>query len=181
MRNRLLLSCTMVYGQLNIDVPYVFTQGTKMIMQPGSSIFTDHPLTIEANSNLYACDQMWEGIHIYIGGLLKMNNSLIEDANNAIWVHTAGAIHLRNNRFHSNIMGLRFEETATTVPLVATILALDNNQFDCTGTTLLPPNAANTLSLTGISNLRYNLLISNPNRFRDMRNGIIFVPTGLLD
>ncbi|MEM7248396.1 MAG: hypothetical protein AAF533_23885 [Acidobacteriota bacterium] len=80
----------------------------------GCQVFLDTNARIElpagprtlvvSDSTLQACNDMWDGIHVWSNevGLLVANDSLLQDARNAIVSHAGGSFEVRNSTLDRN-------------------------------------------------------------------------------
>lgn len=74
----------------------IISSGKKITVQSGNT------LTINNNSKLSACSGLWSKISVENGGILVIDNSLIENANQAIACNGGGQINLSNTIFDHN-------------------------------------------------------------------------------
>lgn len=132
-------------------------------------------LTI-TNSHLTACDKMWQGIIVEDGGTLIVNNSLIEDAKQAIHVDGTGHVEITNTIFDHNYTSIYVE--SSSIPKTDIIEA---NTFKCTGGNTLRAPFIGERTMYGIyiskvAGINIGNYLEDPllsNKFLDINNGIV--------
>ena len=105
-----------------------------------------------ARSHLYACDNVWTGIHIN-GNASKLiiDNALIEDAQNAIFTHNGGTFNIINSDFNNNTVS---------------IFATDHNYASC----VVTANTFDCSSCNGNTGSIFHIRLINSDQLTILRN-----------
>ncbi|MEZ4911286.1 MAG: PKD domain-containing protein [Saprospiraceae bacterium] len=171
-------------GTLIIDEPITFGNflySGEWIMSDGAELIVENHLTV-FNTHFKGCITMWEGITVNNGGSLTIaHNSIVEDANNGIFIN-GGSASIQNVTFINNVIGVNAVDHFPNSPNICS--------FKCSGN-LKPPYfgqmgyPADGLSYAGIkldnTGSFYTGTIQDPriNTFDGLRNGIIGINTNL--
>ncbi len=132
-----------IAGTLIINEHYNFINST-LLMLPGARIEIEDGVALSiVASQLFGCDEMWRGIEVKKGGILKIvDNSLISDAQYAIYVHPAendnepmAKLTIDGNAFVNNFVGFFVPQT----PYAKINAVVINNKFSQTETLLKHP------------------------------------------
>ena len=128
--------CLAIAGTFVIDQAFNANSIT-FVMQPASKISikgTNVHATIE-NSNLYGCDNMWQGIVIRDHASLLFKNNTIEDAQYAIRADKDVSLEIVSNTFHKDWVGIFIDPNGGYVNVLK---GLYDNHFTCGNDDLLP-------------------------------------------
>lgn len=161
-------------------------------------------LLITGQSHLYACQQLWKGIHVQTGGTLVINGTplvspLLEDADTLIHVSPGSIIVLNNAIFNKNFVAAELSPNPNPASFQMTRCRITSRQFQSTpsvlqltGTFLTAQTAATLRApLTGqrpytgidaidVAQLNVGLASSGTlNIFDNMDHGIIVNNTNL--
>ncbi len=137
----------------------VTVNGSEFQLSPGVviNILAGASLTIN-NSHFYACTSMWQGIMVFNGGTLSIQNSMIEDAKVAVEVsnntQTTTVLNITQTTFNRNYVGINinnYTQAVSTYPFI-----INNCVFTCRNIPFLP----NTLTFPSAATI--GAIASNP-------------------
>jgi len=166
-----------VKGNFLIDEPFTFLDCIVKI-NPGVGITIQSPvqttinnkLTIK-NSQLFACEEMWNGITMSTNTSIATDNSKIEDAITAISADKINysVILVRGTQFNKNLKGISVINKLRDDEMGTLILTCSNNKFLCKR----PLNGTvNERSENGIYLENADLLSLKDCEFRNQNYGI---------
>ncbi|MFM2190507.1 MAG: Secretion system C-terminal sorting domain [Bacteroidota bacterium] len=135
-------------------------------------------LIIENNSTLFACGNMWAGIVVEDGGILKVSDSEINDAENAIYAKNNSTVFLQNCSFYNNYTGIYIPTASTGLNSIN--FSMLNCEFATQGSlkSAYPGQLTNpgSKAFAGIQVQDTYLDISSSsasNRFNNLSNGVV--------
>jgi hypothetical protein len=177
-----------IEGTLTVNTNYDFYH-SKLYMMPGSKIMVaaGKALTIDKNSVLEGCDQMWQGIHLRPASRLWMRNSFVRDAlagidferdDELVGAQTFAGIS--GSVFEKNLYGIRIPPNSATSSDISPLTYCVASHFDGNGADLKPAYPGQpewqTRSFKGMDITDVNSLVignaSGTNQFRRLIYGI---------
>jgi hypothetical protein len=167
--------CVAIGGHFIVDEPWNLALA-EVRMQPGAIIEVESGLTLDLyESNLFACDLMWQGIYVNANATLNARSSSIKHAVYAVRPRSGSNVNLVRSTFDQNWLGLYASYGSFN-------LACYGNNFDCSAPLLQPMSG---YSKAGISANNGGLLHigsggAGPNVFQNMNNGILAYGNSLL-
>lgn len=182
-----------IKGTLVIDQDYNMVNSI-ILMQPGSRILVEEGYVLSiVKTQLSGCDQIWRGIELEKGGDLKMVESMVSDAQYAIYTHPAengsqplSELSIFDNAFLNNFVGFFVPET----PYAKINAAISGNRFVQTQNLLSPYSGQTTApeglpeqndqSLAGMVINNLGAFSSMDNRFEGLTSGIVSNYTNLI-
>jgi hypothetical protein len=126
---------------------FIFAPNVQVTVQNGQH------LSIQ-NAHVFACDDMWTGIDVADGGKISVNNSLVEDAMQAIRLNGATTNHaplpvdIINSIFNRNDVSVYIGNTT----LNFLQLRIESSVFTCRGIQYTPTSWPNVPMMTTIAN-----------------------------
>lgn len=139
-----------------------FTNCT-FLMSPSTRINVTGKATLNIlNCHLYGCDKLWDGIYLkgQIGGNLNINNSVIEDANIAIWVPAAGAAGAQNFPNKIRLINCLFNQNRISVEYLnnnTNTLQVSNSLFTSRCLNFDPPFVPLPGNIGNVANFTANI------------------------
>jgi hypothetical protein len=130
-----------IIGDFKIDAPFSF-QSAKVKINPGVTISVDgspngldpgSTLSIN-NSKLFACNGLWKGIRLagFLSAIGTSNNSVIEDAEIAIYASGFTALGIQQTIFNRNRIGIELVTPFPSVFVPGPIMwTFSDNHFTC--------------------------------------------------
>jgi len=171
-----------VVGNFEVDVPFTF-QNALVKINPGVTIaITPSPNGYDSgsslgidNSKLFACSGLWKGITLgQLSSIGSWNNSVIEDAETAIFASAFCALSIQQTTFNRNRVGI---ELFTPVPNIwvpgPVMWVFTGNQFTCTAPLNGTTNEITSIGVKLRDSGLYPLTTNNNNTFRGIINGIV--------
>ncbi|NCA19798.1 MAG: hypothetical protein EBS86_01515 [Crocinitomicaceae bacterium] len=163
-----------IQGQLTVNSNLSLT-GCTLRMAPNAKIIVNTGFTLDLTTcTLYSCSDMWQGIEVSNFGFLKLNNTRIEDAIDAVLSLSDATLNINNCTFNKNKTGIHLENWTS-------YSGINGTTFDCTSnplttlTNYLKAPFANQKSHYGIYlNKMANLTIggTTANTFQNLEVGI---------
>ena len=164
-----------IIGDFVIDNNFTFANATIMI-DPDVSIIVDEYAHLTINkSNLFACEDLWNGIVLSdYSEISTINNTVIEDAKTAIqiWDKVYTFLDIEETVFNRNKVGISLKNPSM-FPHGPTVFTFKNNIFSCDA----PLNGTFTdITFAGIELENVHLFVKSPpfikTSFIGLENGI---------
>ncbi|MBX7242014.1 MAG: T9SS type A sorting domain-containing protein [Bacteroidia bacterium] len=165
-------------GDFTIDLPVRFIN-CRIRVAPQATITTIKRLWLD-NTHLFACEEMWEGIDVVSNNIISENNTVIEDALNAIRLRTtASGSFIAFTHFRQNFNGIFIDQMPTGLNPQTHII--DHDVFEGVATLQAHPAYPQALgwSYSGIhlnDMAQQNVTYCT---FKDITNGILAYRTNL--
>ncbi len=150
-----------LYGQLQIDVPYTFTMHDAQFA-PGAevAILSGNSLTLtgqSTNSDIFHalnnCQLLWKGITAQAGSTLTASGYILQDAQYAIQLQNKVSFTYSNMVFDRNFVGI-YSFTNISVGIYNN---LQGNTFNCTGNILASyPGQVNASNMPLVNSMNQN-------------------------
>jgi hypothetical protein len=169
-----------VLGDFEVDKPLTFKDalvkinpGVTIAITPSTPTFNSQGSLGIDNSKLFACEGLWKGITVgQLSVISTANNSVIEDAEKAIFASGFCALYIQQTTFNRNRIGI---ELYTQYPNIwvpgPLVWVFDDNQFTCTA-----PLNGSTDQITEVGVKLINSYLytfgSGSNSFADLKYGI---------
>ncbi len=176
-----------IVGDFEVDVPLTFVD-TIVKINPGVTIaIAPSPNGYDVgsslginNSKLFACSGLWKGITLGpLSSVGTWNNSVIEDAETAIFASAFCALSVQQTTFNRNRVGIELFTPFPNIGVPGPVMwVFTGNQFTCTA----PLNGtANEITQVGVK-LRdadlYPFFANGNNSFRGLIRGIVAESSG---
>jgi len=173
-----------IVGDFEVDANFTFLDVTVKI-NPGVTIAVagsrngysgGSSLSIN-NSKLFACNSLWKGITLgFLSVIVTSNNSIIGDAEKAIFANVLAALYIQKTTFNRNRVGIELETPFPSVfALGPRVLNFTANRFTCkaplNGTIDEITEAGVKLKNAYLYAFQAN--VNGMNWFTDLRHGII--------
>ncbi len=163
-----------IIGNFIIDNNFIFENKNVSINNDVSIIVQNEGNLTLRNSNLFACDLLWNGIFLRGQTSIQSFDSKIEDAKTAIFSKSSTTLNLNNTTFNKNVIGIQLEKDFLGSPQINTFI---KNSFTCTspinGTSDQFTEAGILLRKVNI-NLNLNTISPiNNSIFQGIQNGIV--------
>ncbi len=163
-----------IIGNFIIDNNFIFENKNVSINNDVSIIVQNEGNLTLRNSNLFACDLLWNGIFLRGQTSIQSFDSKIEDAKTAIFSKSSTTLNLSNTTFNKNVIGIQLERDLFGSPQIDVFI---KNSFTCTG----PINGTyDQFTEAGIllrkANINLNLNTTSPfdnSIFQGIQNGIV--------
>ncbi len=168
------IDCIAIAGTLIVDENFTFL-GCNVTMEPFSEIRVTkgNKLTINRNSDIHGCNELWRGIVVEEGATLEIIDSRISDAQYAITLNHKSVYKIVNNRFEKNYVGIYIPRSTTVqIPQQLNGYFLSSNTFTGLNTPLLSvmPSYAGKYSRAGIELYDCLLNIGDPFKVNFINN-----------
>lgn len=176
-----------VVGDFEVDVPFTFLNalvkinpGVTIAVKPSPNGYDVGSSLGINNSKLFACTGLWKSITLgHLSSISSWNNSVIEDAETAIYATGFCALSIQQTTFNRDRVGIELFTPFPNIWVPGPIMwGFFGNQFTCTA----PLNGtANEITQAGMK-LRDSDLFpfygNTDNTFRGIINGIVAESTG---
>ncbi len=176
-----------VIGNFEVDVPFAFQNalvkidpGVTIAIAPSPNGYDSGSQLVIDNSKLFACSGLWKCITLgQLSSIVTWNNSVIEDAETAIFASAFCALSIQQTTFNRNRVGIELFTPFPNIWVPGPVMwVFTGNQFTCTA----PLNGTiNEITQIGVK-LRdsglYPLTTNNNNTFRGIIKGIVAESSG---
>ncbi len=169
-----------IVGDFEVDVPFTF-QDAVVKINPGVEIaITGRPNGFDGggwlsinNSKLFACNALWKGITLGpLATISTAGNSVIEDAETAIYASGPTTLYIQQTTFNRNRTGIHLITPAPGIGVTGPLLlTFAGNRFTCNA----PLNGTTddiTEAGVKLQDAYLYAFQSNGNRFTDLKYGV---------
>ena len=170
-------------GTLILDTPLnigEFSKVDEWIMSDGAEIIVENEILI-INTHFRGCINMWEGFTVSSGNLNLTHNTIVEDANNGVFIN-GGYSNIDKVTFINNVIGVHAINYYPNSPNLCSFKCSGNLKPPFFGQMGYPSDGISFagIKLDNVGNF-YTGTIQSPriNDFDGLRNGIIGINTNL--
>lgn len=119
-----------IQGQFIVDDDVVFISA-QVYMEPGAEIVVEEGWMLDVVSSTFeSCNNvMWKGIVAGDSSTVRMQNSFVDDAENAITGLDGSTLWLRGNQFHNNRVALHVPQAGGTAYNDVSVYVNDNTFY----------------------------------------------------
>ena len=177
-----------VVGNFEVDVPFTF-QNALVKINPGVTIaITPSPNGYDSgsslgidNSKLFACNGLWKGITVgQLSTLGVRNNSVIEDAETAIYATAFCVLDIQQTTFNRDRVGIELHTQVPNIWVPGPILwTFSGNKFTCTAPLNGTTNGITQIGVKLRDASLYPFFGHTNNTFRGVIRGIVAESSGI--
>ncbi|NUO01820.1 MAG: T9SS type A sorting domain-containing protein [Saprospiraceae bacterium] len=129
-----------IVGDFEVDANFTFLNalvkinpGVKIIVAESPNGYSGGSTLGINNSKMFACNSLWKGITLgFLSVIATSNNSVIEDAEKAIFANVPAGLYIQKTTFNRNRVGIELEGPSASILAVGPrVLNFSANRFMC--------------------------------------------------